>query len=663
MDNYILRESWDKPNIQEREYVAQDENEKDAMLARGGLATGDKVYVIESKKTYMLGFDNKWYDATESGGAAPILEDVTVSYTTNSVYNITASSGYDGIGSAEITVNVSPALETLEVTYLENGEYTIRPTAGIDGISEATITVNVPSSSGNEETSVFLYDYDGEIIASYTPTAFAALPAYPAAPVHEGLTFQEYNWPLATAKEYVANYGRCDIGATYITSDGKTRIYFYLNSSEDLTVTLWLGVNGEAVVEWGDESSSSITGEDDVYSTEHTYAEVGHYVITITAPDGDDITLTLCGGSTSEDSPFFVVGSAIIEKLELGNRTILGWAALDNVNICSVVIPNIATEIPYGVFYSMVTYQRYLKHITIPNGVTYIGNCAFDNLAGLRSISLPPSVTDMQCGMKGCESLWSVCIPPLVSEICEYAFASCTALSNIVIPNGVNTIGSYAFCDYEGSDKHTALTSIIIPDSMTSIGDYAVCGCISLSKITIGSGLTTVGDSAFSGCPLSFVILSNELTTLPSFQHSGLSSITIPSNIEDIPDMALADTCIQTIIIPETVQYLGGYAFSNSNLFSAYIGSSNVGSNIFDYCYNLRTVVFSENVSYIEGNTFLESGAHLETLTFEGMEPPTLGSDMYVPSDCIIRVPQGSLEAYTSAENYPDPSEYTYIEY
>ena len=30
---------------------------------------------------------------------------------------------------------------------------------------------------------------------------------------------------------------------------------------------------------------------------------------------------------------------------------------------------------------------------------------------------------------------------------------------------------------------------------------------------------------------------------------------------------------------------------------------------------------------------------------------------------CIIRVPQGSLSDYTSAENYPNPLEYIYEEY
>ena len=34
-----------------------------------------------------------------------------------------------------------------------------------------------------------------------------------------------------------------------------------------------------------------------------------------------------------------------------------------------------------------------------------------------------------------------------------------------------------------------------------------------------------------------------------------------------------------------------------------------------------------------------------------------------IPTDCIIYVPQGSLSAYKSASNYPNPNTYTYVEY
>ena len=39
---------------------------------------------------------------------------------------------------------------------------------------------------------------------------------------HAGLTAQGWNWEFATAQAYVQNYGVCEIGASYITEDGKT---------------------------------------------------------------------------------------------------------------------------------------------------------------------------------------------------------------------------------------------------------------------------------------------------------------------------------------------------------------------------------------------------------------------------------------------------------
>jgi hypothetical protein len=52
-------------------------------------------------------------------------------------------------------------------------------------------------------------------------------------------------------------------------------------------------------------------------------------------------------------------------------------------------------------------------------------------------------------------------------------------------------------------------------------------------------------------------------------------------------------------------------------------------------------------------------------MRFEGTTPPTVANSnafSKVPTDCIISVPVGSLSAYTTATNYPDPATYTYVE-
>ena len=98
-----------------------------------------------------------------------------------------------------------------------------------------------------------------------------------------------------------------------------------------------------------------------------------------------------------------------------------------------------------------------LTSITIPDGVTSIGDSAFAN----------------------CTRLISITIPDRVSSIGNNAFGGCHRLTNITIPDGVTSIGEKAF------SSCTDLMSITIPDGVTSIGDYTFFYCINLMSITI----------------------------------------------------------------------------------------------------------------------------------------------------------------------------------
>ena len=62
-----------------------------------------------------------------------------------------------------------------------------------------------PTPAPSADADVVLRDYDGSVVASYTKEDFAALTELPTPPEHEGLTFQEWNWPLADAQAYCAS--------------------------------------------------------------------------------------------------------------------------------------------------------------------------------------------------------------------------------------------------------------------------------------------------------------------------------------------------------------------------------------------------------------------------------------------------------------------------
>ena len=98
-----------------------------------------------------------------------------------------------------------------------------------------------------------------------------------------------------------------------------------------------------------------------------------------------------------------------------------------------------------------------VKKIVIEDGVTSIGNSAFDSCRNLTSITIPDSVTSIRNG----------------------AFKNCTGLTSITIADGVTSIGAVAFYNC------SSLTSIAIPDSVTSIGDSSFSNCESLITISL----------------------------------------------------------------------------------------------------------------------------------------------------------------------------------
>ena len=88
----------------------------------------------------------------------------------------------------------------------------------------------------------------------------------------------------------------------------------------------------------------------------------------------------------------------------------------------------------------------------------------------------------------------SVTIPDGVTSIGDYAFVNCPFLTSVNIPEGVTSIGGNAF------SACYRLTSLTLPGSVTSIGGNAFELCFNLCSITIPEGMKSIGMSAFRHC-------------------------------------------------------------------------------------------------------------------------------------------------------------------
>ena len=213
-------------------------------------------------------------------------------------------------------------------------------------------------------------------------------------------------------------------------------------------------------------------------------------------------------------------------------------------------------------------YRTSIKSVIIRDGVTSIGEYAFEGCKSLTSITIPNSVTRIEySAFSGCSSLASVTIPNSVTSIGKYAFQGCSSLTSISIPNSVASIRDYAF-QYCSSLTSVTINSdaivnkaytyssnlsdifgsqvieYIIGDNVKGIGEYAFKGCSSLTSVTIPNSVTSIEESAFDGC-------------------SSLTSVTIPNSVTSIGEYAFyyctsltSITCKATT--PPTV---GQYAF------------------------------------------------------------------------------------------------------
>ncbi len=257
----------------------------------------------------------------------------------------------------------------------------------------------------------------------------------------------------------------------------------------------------------------------------------------------------------------------------------------------------------YSVANSNTTYA-------IPEGVTYVGESAFEEAVHLKEIVMPTTLTGIgRMAFRGCTSLENLVIPDSVTEVGYGAFGYCGAASISIGKNATEIEGTtFAMApnitSISVAEGNTALKvvdgvlysmdgtkiirypsgiaadSFVVPEGVTTIGDGAFSGSRNLKNFEFASSVTTIGSYAFGECDgFTSWYIPDGVTTVGEFAFGysdNIYSVKLPDNLE-VVDWGLFVGCknLRYVSIPKSVTAIYYMVFSGCDLLTdVYYGGS-----------------------------------------------------------------------------------------
>lgn len=210
----------------------------------------------------------------------------------------------------------------------------------------------------------------------------------------------------------------------------------------------------------------------------------------------------------------------------------------------TIIIPGSVKEIGTNAFTNNLT----LETVIMEEGVQIIGTTAFSNCQKLKNISMPESLLEIKYGaFYKCLLVEKIKIPSKITRIERDTFGGANSLKEIVLSENTEIIlsGAFAFTSFE---------EIVLPKKIKEIESGVFNGNLKLSNIMVeGENPQYVYETG--------MLMSKNKENIVFISDKYLKDInifTIPEGVRKFNISLNNYTNITKIIIPETIEYVSG---------------------------------------------------------------------------------------------------------
>ena len=260
----------------------------------------------------------------------------------------------------------------------------------------------------------------------------------------------------------------------------------------------------------------------------------------------------------------------------------------------------------------LLKYSLDEENIVIDANITSINEGAFAN-KNLKSITLPSSLKTIGANaFDNCKNLETVIFASgsVLTEIGANSFANCSKLNSINFGTMLNKIGEGAFKNCYSLES-IDLSNTLIED----LSDYCFQACINLKNIKLPKSLVRIGKYAFNYTQLNEVSIPNNVEIIDDYAFSNIGVVS-NSSVE-MSNWIISEYTLSNVRISATssINHIGKYAFENAVFEKISLPSDN-DLFIDDYAFkNCSLLEFNVSNNMTVGNYILNGCSKIEKLS------------------------------------------------